>query len=190
MSGMMWLGVLVVIAGGYYYYTHHMQQQAQQQPGNPPASQPGAAPGPGGPGPYPGQQPGAYPGQAPGANPGQQPGAYPGQQPGGNPGGQGQGGGNGLAQMQSFSGQITEVNGQVQISNGLWTNHATVAVQSATLECVQYGNGNAPLTQNQITLNGPVQPQGTDRFDPFAAGDVVQGATSARCGIVAATPAS
>jgi hypothetical protein len=94
--------------------------------------------------------------------------------------------------MQSFTGQITEENGQVEISNGQWTNHSTVAIQSATLECIQYGANGQPMTQNQITIdgrNGPVPPQHTITFDPFAVGAVVQGATRANCGIVAVVPA-
>jgi hypothetical protein len=169
-SGMMWLAIIVVAAGGYYYYTHNMQPQAQQ-PGNPPQTQPGAAPG---------QQPPA------GGNPGQQPpGGYPGQQPGGQS--------SALAQMQSFTFQASEVNGEVQISNGQWTNHSTVSIQSATLECIQYGANGSALTQNQITLtgpSGPVAPQSTINFDPFSAGDVAQGATRANCGIVAVTSAN
>jgi hypothetical protein len=165
-SGMMWLGIIVVAAAGYYYYTHTMQPQTQPA-GNPPQTQPGVAP--------PGQQP---------------PGGYPAQQPGG----PAQGGNNAaLVQMQAFTFQASEVNGQVQISGGQWTNHSNVAIQSASLECVQIGANGAQLSQEQITLtgpSGPVAPQSTINFDPFSAGDVVQGATRANCGIVSVIPAS
>ena len=92
--------------------------------------------------------------------------------------------------MQSFTGQVGEVNGQVEISNGQWTNRATVAVQSVTLECIQYNADGAALTRTQNTLNGPVQPQSSTSFNPFQMGAVVQGATRAQCGIVGAIPAS
>ena len=119
--------------------------------------------------------------------------AQPGQPvAGGQPGTPGQqGGGNAtLAQMQSFTGQVGESNGQVLISNGQWTNNATVAVQSVTLECIQYNANGSRLTQTQNILNGPVQPQSSTSFNPFHMGAVVQGATRAQCGIVGATAAN
>ncbi len=182
-SGMMWLGIIIVAAGGYYYYTHYMQPKGQM-PGNTPQNQPAqnqpVAPG---------QQP-VVPGRQPtGQQPvGQQPGFNPGQQPGG----PGQGSNAQLVRMQSFTGQITVEDGDVEISNGQWTNNSTVAIQAATLECIQYGAGGQELTQNQITIGGPnnepVQPQHTITFDPFAVGQVLQGATRANCGIVAVVP--
>ncbi len=172
-SGIMWLGIIIVAAGVYYYYTHYMQPKGQT-PGNAPQNQPVA----------PGQQP-AAPGQQP---TGQQPGFNPGQQPGG----PGQGSNAQLVRMQSFTGQISVEDGDVEISNGQWTNNSTVAIQSATLECIQYGVGGQELTKNQITIGGPnnqpVQPQHTITFDPFAVGQVLQGATRANCGIVAVVP--
>jgi hypothetical protein len=161
--GWIWVVVIIVVLYGLYYIGTHNQQK-QQQPQGQPVQQ--------------GQQPGG----------GGQPGAYPAQQPGGQ--GQ-QGGANAaLAQMQSFTGQVGEANGQVQISNGQWTNRSTVAVQSVTLECIQYNANGAPLTQTQNTLNGPLQPQSTTNFNPFQMGAVVQGATRAQCGIVGAIPAN
>ncbi len=170
-----WIWVVVIIIlvlyALYYIGTHDNQTQ---QGSNPQVQQ--SAP----------VQPGVQ-GQQPGA----QPGAYPAQQPGGQ--GQPGGGGNALAQQESFSGQVGEANGQVQISNGKWTNNATVAVQSVTLECIQFDANGTQLTQTQNTLNGPngpLQPQGTASFSPFLMGSVAQGASKANCGIVGATPAN
>ena len=163
-SGMMWLGIIIVAAGGYYYYTHYMQPKGPQ-----------------------GQTPGNPPQSQPA--PQRQPGV-PGQQPGG----QGQGGSNAqLVHMQSFTAQITVDSGDVEILNGQWTNNSTVAIQSATLECIQYSIGGQQLTQDQIAISGPnheaVQPQHTITFDPFAGGTVLPGATRASCSIVAVVPA-
>lgn len=160
--------IILVLYGLYYIGTHDNQAQ---QGTNPQTQQPAPV------------QPGVQ-GQQPGA----QPGAYPAQQPGG----QGQQGGANvsLAQQESFSGQVGEANGQVQISNGRWTNNATVAVQSVTLECIQFDANGAQLTRTQNSLNGPLQPQSSTTFNPFQMGAVVQGATRAQCGIVGAIPAN
>lgn len=214
-NGMMWIAALLVAAGGYYYYTNYMQPKAQPgqtptaqtQPGNPgqqpgnPGQQPGTNPGqqPGG---YPGQQPGGYPGQQPGGNPGQQPGGYPGQQPAGYPGqqpganpGQQPGGGQGnpnqaLVQAQQFAWKGQPSNGQIQITQAEWRNGANVAIQSATLMCIQYGANNQPLSQLTTTLNGPVQPGQTVNIQPFTLGAEAQGVTNMKCGIVAVQPAN
>jgi hypothetical protein len=93
--------------------------------------------------------------------------------------------------MQSFTGEVGEANGQVQISNGRWTNNSTVAIQSATLECTQYGTTGTALTQTQTTLTGatgPLQPESSTTFNPFQVGNVVVGATRANCGIVGVSP--
>ena len=124
-----------------------------------------------------------------------QPQTNPAQQPAQQPGGGTQpGGGNAaLAQLQSFTGQVSNANGQVQISNGQWTNNATVAVQSVTLECIQYDGNGSQLAQTQNTLtapNGPLQPQATATFSPFTMGAVAQGTTKANCGVVGAIPAN
>jgi len=114
-------------------------------------------------------------------------------QPGqpGVPGGQGQGGGiSALAQEQSFQANIAGVNGYVEVENGQWANNSNVIVQSVTLECVQYSASGQQLTQTQTTLNGPLSPSMTSYIPSFQAGQIVQGATSAKCGIVAATQAT
>ena len=121
-------------------------------------------------------------------------GQTPGNPPQSQPAPQGQGGTNAqVVHMQSFTAQITVDSGDVEILNGQWTNNSTVAIQSATLECIQYANSGQQLTQDQITIGGPnhetVPPQHTITFDPFAGGTVVPGATRASCGIVAVVPA-
>jgi hypothetical protein len=202
-NGMMWVAALLVAGGAYYYYTHYMRPQpqptptAQTQPGNPgqQPGNPGQQPGNPGqqPGGYPGQQPTGYPGQQPGGYPGQQPTGNPGQQPGGNPGQQpgGQGGANqALVQAQQFAWKGQPANGQIQITQAEWRNGANVAIQSATLECIQYGQNNQPLSQLTTTLNGPVQPGQTINIQPFTLGAEAQGVANMKCGIVAVTPAN
>jgi len=153
--------VIGIAAVGVFYYIGTHDKQTTQ-PNTQPTTQPQ-------------QQP------QPAANPGQQP---PGQGTGG--GGEAQ-----LAQMQSFTGQVGESNGQVQISNGKWTNNATVSIQSSNLQCVQTGNGNQALTQTNTTLtgpNGPLPPNSSTTFNPFLVGAVVQGATGAQCQITSVVP--
>ncbi len=127
-------------------------------------------------------------GQTPGNPPQSQP------APQGQPGGQGPGATNAqVVHMQSFTAQITVDSGDVEILNGQWTNNSTVAIQSATLECIQYSINGEQLTQDEITISDPnnkaVPPQHTITFDPFAGGTLVPGATRASCGIVAVVPA-
>ena len=160
----MWIVAGLVAVGVFYYIGTHDNKTTT--PGTQPTTQPQ-------------QQPQQQP-QAP-ANPGQQP--------------PNQGGGGGdtsqLVQMQSFTGQIGEANGQVQVSNGKWTNNATVSIQSSNLQCVQTGNGDQPLTQTNTTLtgpNGPLAPNTSTTFNPFLGGAVVQGATAAQCKITAVVP--
>ena len=170
-SGMMWLAVIVAAVGMYYWYTHYYEPTHPSTAGTPPTTQPGAAPQPGG---------------APGATP--QP-AAPAQ-----PGGPGPGGPNAaLVQAQQFTGQPEPVNGYVQVQNGKWTNGSNVPIQSAVLECDQYNTSQAVLAQNQTNLtlnNPPLGPGGYATFNPFNVGQIVQGANSANCGIIAVTPAN
>lgn len=178
-SGMMWLAILVVVVGGYYYYKQNQPSQnpgqttpSQTQPGQP---APQAAPQPAG---YP-QQPG-YPQTQPN-NP---------QQPGDQPGGQGGGNQALVQQQQLLSWQANAVNGSVQISQLQWRNGANVTIQSATFECIQYGQTGQAITQMQTTLNGPAQPGQTISFPTFQMGAMAQGVTKVNCGIVAVNPAS
>lgn len=63
-------------------------------------------------------------------------------------------------------------------------------MQSATLECVQYAANGQTITQQQITLNGPVQPGQTFTFPTFQMGQMAQGLAKVNCGIVGVTPAN
>ena len=93
-------------------------------------------------------------------------------------------------QQQSFSGYWKAIYGQVEVTNASWTNHSSVAIQSATLQCDQYAANGADLAQAQMTLNGPVQPGGTTTFNPFQMGSVNVHMTRVNCAIVAVTPSS
>jgi hypothetical protein len=205
-SGMLWLVLIIALgAGGYYYYKHNPQNQPAANPGGqppaqPPAQQPVPQPG-GGPGQQPGgdpvqqpggapQQPGGAP-QQPGGYPPQQPGGAP-QQPGGGPGGGAPGGGGAnqaIVEQQEFAGRWVPQNGFIYIENAQWANHSTVNVQSATLECIQYGQAGNPIFQNTTVLNGPTAPGATSSFGPFPMGAIQQGMTKVNCGIVNVTPA-
>jgi hypothetical protein len=161
----MWIVIAIAAAaGGWYYY--HNQQQTQTQ--NPPANPPLTAP----------QPPGGAPPQP--ATPAQ-------------PGGPGPGGPNAaLVQAQQWSSQENPVNGYVQVQNGNWVNGATVAIQTAVLECDQYDANQAVLAQNQTNLtlsNPPLAPGNNATFNAFNAGQVVQNVSSVNCGIISVTPA-
>jgi hypothetical protein len=128
----------------------------------------------------------------PATQPGQQPTqpTQPGQQPTG-PGGQGTGGGNSaLVQEQVFNGTVAGVNGYLVMENGQWTNNSNVIIASATLECVQYSANGQALTQTQSTINGPLSPSMTSYVPSFQVAQIYQGATSAKCSIVAVTQAT
>jgi hypothetical protein len=174
-NGVMWTLIVVAVAlvGLWYIGTHKTPAQpgaTPAQPGQPPVA--GQQPGPE-------QQPPAS-GQAP-PTPAQTPGGPPPAQPGADPA---------LVQLQLFSGQWHPINGNVQISLARWTNRSNVAIQSAILECDQYAASGSVLAPMRTTLNGPVQSGGTDTFNTFNMGSLVQGVSSVNCGIVAVTPAN
>lgn len=89
-----------------------------------------------------------------------------------------------LAAQQDFAAHWETVNGYVQISNARWTNHAAVAIQSATLQCDQYDSSGSDLDQTRTTLNGPLQPGASDTFDPFQMGAVSSRLDQVKCTIV------
>jgi hypothetical protein len=95
-----------------------------------------------------------------------------------------------LVREQNFSGHWQAVYGFVDLTNTSWTNHAPVAMQSATLECDQYSANGTQLSQFQTRLNGPVQPGTTVTFNPFQMGSVSTYMTRVTCSIVAVVPAS
>lgn len=100
------------------------------------------------------------------------------------------GAGAALGKQQAFDASWQTVNGFVQLSNGKWTNNSNVAVSSATLECDQYDASGNELDQMRTTLNGPVQPGGTDTFNPFSMGAVANNLNRVTCTIMYAKPAS
>jgi hypothetical protein len=89
-----------------------------------------------------------------------------------------------LGKQQAFDAHWQTVNGYVQLSNGKWTNNANVAVQTSTLECDQYDLSGNLLDQMRTTLNGPVQPGGTDTFNPFTVGAVANHLNRVTCTIL------
>jgi hypothetical protein len=93
-----------------------------------------------------------------------------------------------LGKQQAFDAHWQTVNGFVQLSSGKWTNHSNVAIQSATLECDQYDTSGDDLDQMRTTLTGPVQPGGTDTFNPFAMGAVASNLNKVTCSIMYAKP--
>jgi hypothetical protein len=95
-----------------------------------------------------------------------------------------------LGKQQAFDAHWQTVNGFVQLTNGTWTNHANVAIQSATLECDQYDSAGNDLDQMRTTLNGPVQPGATDTFNPFTMGAVASNLNKVTCTIQYAKAAS
>jgi hypothetical protein len=170
-NGWLWGGIAVVVLVGLYYIGTHNQQNQQTPSQTPtPQIQP-AAPGPQ-------AQPQTQPAEQP-----QQPSEEP-QQP------EGQGGGNqALVQAQQFAGRWDPVNGYVQVSNAQWRNGSNVAMQSATLECVQYAQSGQPITQTRDTLNGPALPGQTITFPTFTMGEMQEGLAKVQCGIVGVAPA-
>lgn len=116
--------------------------------------------------------------------PGQTPPAGPAQPPGpAQPNGPQSGGAAALGKQQAFDAHWQAVNGFIQLSNGKWTNNASVAVQSATLVCQQLDAAGNDLDEMRTTLNGPVQPGGTDTFDPFNVGAVASNLSRVSCTI-------
>jgi len=123
--------------------------------------------------------------QTPAANPQTQPGQQPGQQPAG--GGGGGGGGGGSSQQviaaQKFSGSYSASNGQIQVSQGQWTNGSNVAVQAVKLGCEQEDANGQGLGQDTVTLTGPAPPGGTVTLPTFSIGAEDQGAAKVDCQI-------
>ena len=89
-----------------------------------------------------------------------------------------------LAAQQDFKAKWVTANGYVQISNGRWTNHSDVTIESATLQCDEYDAKGSDLDQTRTRLSGPLQPGATDTFDPFQMGAVAPNLSDVRCTIV------
>ena len=88
-----------------------------------------------------------------------------------------------LAKLQVFNAHWQAVSAFIQISNAVWTNNATVPIQSSTLECDQYDANNNDLDQMSTTLNGPVQPAANVTFNPFNMGAAAANMTHVTCSI-------
>ena len=95
-----------------------------------------------------------------------------------------------LVLQQSVGGHWKAIYGYVEVTNAAWTNHSSIAIQSATLECDQYSANGGELSQMRTTLNGPVQPGGTANFNPFQMGSVSTYMSRVNCEIVGITRAS
>ena len=89
-----------------------------------------------------------------------------------------------LTKQQAFDARWDNVYGWVQISNGKWTNHATVPIDSAELECDQFNTSGAELAQMRKTLPGPLQPGASTIYNPFQMGAVETDTNKVTCTIV------
>jgi hypothetical protein len=89
-----------------------------------------------------------------------------------------------LTKQQAFDARWDNVYGFVQISNGKWTNHATVPIDSAELECDQYNGSGTDLAQMRKTLPGPLQPGASTIYNPFQMGAVETETNKVTCTIV------
>jgi hypothetical protein len=92
-----------------------------------------------------------------------------------------------LVKLQVFNAHWQTVGGFIQISNGVWTNNGTVAVEKSTLECDQVDANNNTLDQMRTTLNGPIQPAANATFNPFNMGAVAANMTKVNCYITHVT---
>jgi len=98
-----------------------------------------------------------------------------------------------LVQQQKFTWSLQISNGEVQVSDGAWTNGSSQAVQSANLQCIQYGQDGSVLAQGHITLTKsdgtPIQPGQTVTYGAFNVGDAAQGVDKVGCTITSVTAA-
>jgi hypothetical protein len=92
-------------------------------------------------------------------------------------------------QQQQFAGRWVPLNGNVEVENAQWKNGSSEAMQSATLECVQYASTGATIYKITTVLNGPTAAGATSTFGPFQMGALQQGMAKVQCGIVGVTPA-
>ena len=92
-----------------------------------------------------------------------------------------------LVKLQVFNAHWQNVGGFVQISSGVWTNNATVAIQKSTLECDQVDANNNTLDEMRTTLNGPIQPAANATFNPFNMGATVASMNKVNCYITHVT---
>jgi hypothetical protein len=96
-----------------------------------------------------------------------------------------------LAKQQSFDCNFRNADGYLQVTNGKWTNHSSVAIQAATLECDQTDANGTDLDEMRINLKspqGPLQPGGSQDYNAFQMGEIANYATKVHCTVVTVTP--
>jgi hypothetical protein len=103
--------------------------------------------------------------------------------PGTTPGG---GGDPAVVAAQKFTGSYSEANGQVQVTQGVWTNGSTVTVAAITLACEQMDANGQNLSQSTKNVTGPAPPGGVESLPTFSIGAAAQGVAKANCAITGA----
>jgi hypothetical protein len=105
--------------------------------------------------------------------------------PGTTPGGGG-GANQAVVAAQKFTGSYSEANGQVQVTQGQWTNGSTVTVAAITLVCEEMDANGQSLAQSTKNVTGPAPPGGVESLPTFAIGPAAQGVAKANCAITGA----
>jgi zinc-ribbon domain len=96
-----------------------------------------------------------------------------------------------LTKQQSFDCNFRNADGYLQVTNGKWTNHSSVAIQAATLECDQTDSNGTDLDEMRINLKspqGPLQAGGSQDYNAFQMGEIANNATKVHCTVVTVTP--
>jgi hypothetical protein len=96
-----------------------------------------------------------------------------------------------LAKQQAFDCNFQNEGGYLEVNNGKWTNNATVAIASATLECDQTDSGGTDLDEMRINLKSPqgaLQPGGSQNYNPFQMGEIANNASKVHCTVVNVMP--
>jgi hypothetical protein len=101
------------------------------------------------------------------------------------PGGGG-GGDPAVVAAQKFSGTFSETNGQVEVTQGQWTNGSTVTVASITLLCAQLDANGQSLAQSTKNVTGPTPAGAVNPLPTFSIGAAAQGVAKAGCTITGA----
>ncbi len=96
-----------------------------------------------------------------------------------------------LTKQQSFDCNFRNADGYLQINDGKWTNHSSVAIQAATLECDQTDVNGTDLDEMRINLKspqGPLQPGTSQSYNAFQMGEIANYASKVHCTVVTVTP--
>ena len=96
-----------------------------------------------------------------------------------------------LAKQQSFDCNFQNAGGYLQVTNGKWTNHSSVAIQAVTLECDQTNENGTDLDEMRINLKspqGPLQPGTSQDYNAFRMGEIANYASKVHCTVVTVTP--